>query len=229
MSDREPLFDVPSEYDAMLEQGIRLSGEDRAFFARGRVADLVAHLPGSERVRRVLDFGCGAGDGTRLLADAFPQAEVVGLDSSEPAIARARAHHGGPRLRFETVTALAGASASYDLCHLSGVLHHVRPVARPALLRALADATAPGGHLALFENNPWNVGARMVMRRIPFDRDAVPVSPRAARRLVEHASFQVRGMRYLFYFPRPLAALRRLEPWLARVPLGAQYWVLGER
>jgi hypothetical protein len=86
---------------------------------------------------------------------------------------------------------------------------------------------APQGVLAVFENNPWNVGARMVMRRIPFDRDAVPLSPPALRALLGGAGLSVRSTRFLFYFPRPLAALRPLEPWLVRVPLGAQYWVLA--
>jgi hypothetical protein len=93
----------------------------------------------------------------------------------------------------------------------------------------LRDVLAPAGWLALFENNPWNPGARMVMRRIPFDRAAVPLSPPETRRLLETAGLRVHGTRSLFYFPRPLAALRPLERYLARVPLGAQYWVLASR
>jgi SAM-dependent methyltransferase len=226
--DREPLFDVPSEYDALLHQGIRLSGEDREFFARGRVADLVGQLPETFRPRRVLDFGCGRGDTARLLGESFPTAEVVGIDSSDAAIAWAREHHGSERITFDGPAAME-AHAPFDLCHLSGVLHHVLPAERVALLGALRNALAPGGQLALFENNPWNPGTRLVMRRIPFDRDAVPLSPPETRRLVERVGLRVQGTRFLFYFPRPLAVLRPLEGWLALVPLGAQYWVLSER
>ena len=227
-SDREPLFDLPSEYDALLRQGIRLSGEDRAFFVRGRVADLVAHLPPTFRPHRVLDFGCGLGDTSGCLADAFPQAEIVGVDSSEQAVAWAREHHGGARVSFAVARTLAD-HGPFDLCYLSGVLHHVEPKSRAAVVRALRDVLTPQGLLALFENNPWNVGARMVMRRIPFDRDAVPLSPRETRRLVEGVGLHPLSVRFLFYFPRPLAVLRPLEHWLARVPLGAQYWVLAAR
>lgn len=224
----EQLFELPSEYDALLRQGIRLSGEDRAFFIRGRVADLLAQLPRGLRPRRVLDFGCGVGDTSRRLAEAFPDARVVGVDSSAGAIAWAREHHGSSRVAFGDLGALAEERA-FDLCYLAGVLHHVRPAERVAVVRRLRDVLAPGGVVALFENNPWNPGTRMVMRRIPFDRDAVPVSPRAARRLLASVGFRPLAVRFLFYFPRALALLRPLEPLLARVPLGAQYWVLAAR
>ena len=45
-------------------------------------------------------------------------------------------------------------------------------------------AGRPAGYFALFENNPWNPGARLVMRRIPFDRDAIMLSPRHAARML---------------------------------------------
>ena len=221
-------FAVPSEYDALLEQGIRLSGESRAFFIRGRVADLVAHLPEPRRPRRILDFGCGSGDASRHLAEVFPEADVVGVDSSPQAVIWAREHHGGPRIAFAALAALATLPA-FDLCYVNGVLHHVPPAARPGVVRALHDALVSGGLLALFENNPWNPGARLVMRRIPFDRDAVPMSPPEARRLLAAAGFRCRPVRSLFYFPRVLGVLRPLEGALARVPLGAQYWVPATR
>lgn len=85
----------------------------------------------------------------------------------------------------------------------------------------------PGSHLAVFENNPWNPGARMVMRRIPFDRDAIPLSFLEMRNRLRTAGFQVRESRFLFYLPNALAGLRFVEPWLAGVPLGAQYYVLA--
>src|SRR5687768_4389811 len=45
----EPLFDLAAEYDEMLDRGIRLSGESREFFLRGRVAALLAQLPAGFR------------------------------------------------------------------------------------------------------------------------------------------------------------------------------------
>lgn len=59
----------------------------------------------------------------------------------------------------------------------------------------------------------------MVMKRIPFDRDAVTITPPAARRLLERAGFEVVRTDSLFIFPKPLAWLRprklgsRNGPW----------------
>jgi len=96
-------------------------------------------------------------------------------------------------------------------------------------MAAIFAALRPGGRLALFENNAWNPGAWMVMRRIPFDLDAVPMSPREAKRHVASAGFAAIELRSLFYFPRALAALRPLERPLGRLPLGAQIQVLARR
>ena len=83
-----------------------------------------------------------------------------------------------------------------------------------------------GGHFGLWENNPWNPGTRLIMRRIPFDRDAKLLSPSRARRLLARAGFDVLRTDFLFLFPRLLSALRPLERKLTRVPVGAQYMIL---
>ena len=67
------------------------------------------------------------------------------------------------------------------------------------------------------------------MRRIPFDRNAITLSPPAARRLLRKRGFQILRTDFLFYFPRQLSWLRWLELGLARLPLGAQYQVLCQK
>lgn len=58
---------------------------------RGRpFVDLVARV-GATAPRTVVDLGCGPGNMTRLLAARWPEAEVVGMDSSADMIERARA------------------------------------------------------------------------------------------------------------------------------------------
>jgi len=224
----EPLFDLAAEYEQLLDQGLSLSGENRRFFLRGRVADLRQQLGSDLDPRRILDFGCGTGDTSRHLAEEFSDAEVLGVDNARNALAWAATHHGGPRVRFEHLDAF-DADAAFDLCYVNGVFHHVAPERRAGLVGRLSRALRTGGMLALFENNPWNPGARMVMRRIPFDRDAIPLSPPETRRLVEAAGLRVVRVRSLFYFPSALAFLRPLEPALAFPPLRTQYYVLGAK
>ena len=100
---------------------------------------------------------------------------------------------------------------------------------RPAVINYISRSLGPGGLFALWENNPWNPGARIVMKRIPFDRDAIMLSALEAKRLLRDAGFEILRVDFLFIFPRALGWLRWLEPPLSRLPFGAQYQVLGRK
>ncbi len=220
-------FEDPAVYDAQLTEGIRLSGEDKRFFIDGRLADLRGQLPSSWAPSRILDFGCGTGDTTAALHACYPTATVIGVDVAGAALDWARRNYASPTVTFADIDALPSI-ADIDLCYVNGVFHHIVPSERPAAVASILRALRPGGILALFENNPWNPGTKMVMRRIPFDRDAQTLSVLEARRLLLSSGFRTctRG-RFLFYFPRPLQFLRPIERVFTRLPLGAQYWLLA--
>jgi hypothetical protein len=96
-------------------------------------------------------------------------------------------------------------------------------------VKRIVEWLAPGGLFALWENNPWNPGTRLVMKRIPFDRDAKTLSCVNASRLLRRSGLQIREVSSYFYFPSWLKPLRHLEPRLRSVPLGAQYCVLAQK
>ncbi len=222
------LFDLTEEYTRLLNQGIRLSGEDQTFFIQGRLRDLVRSLAGREP-RRILDFGCGLGLTAFFLSQFFPKAEILGVDTAANAIGFAQSNYGSSRIGFQTLERFSECDA-FDLAYCNGVFHHIPPADRLSAATLVRRALAPGGYFALFENNPWNPGARMVMARIPFDRDAITLSPRELVRLLRAAGFEVaQSPRSLFYYPKPLALLRFTEPWLAPLPFGAQYYALAQK
>jgi trans-aconitate 2-methyltransferase len=65
-------------------------------------ADLLAHVPLTE-ARHVVDVGCGPGNSTELLAERFPEADILGLDNSPAMLEAARQRL--PNLRFEPADA----------------------------------------------------------------------------------------------------------------------------
>jgi SAM-dependent methyltransferase len=223
----EELFDLSEQYEEMLRMGVSLSGEDPAYFMRGRIDDLAERLPAGWKPNRILDFGCGTGESSAYLADKFPEASVMGVDTSASAVDLARKRHGAAHIQFGPMEQLQD-ERQFQLCYVNGVFHHIEPSRRLEAVQGIFKALSPGGYFALFENNPWNPGTQMVMSRIPFDRDAQTLSYLATQKLVKAAGFELaRATRFLFYFPRSLGTLRGLETFLHGVPLGAQYYVLG--
>lgn len=214
------------DYDAALERGLSLSGEGKEFFARGRMLWLQRRLNELGcRPRRALDFGCGVGTSTPLLLSIEGVEAATGVDVSTGSIEVARSRLPPATVRFGTVKEVL-PDGGYDLAFCNGVFHHIAPGERRAAVEYVWGALGPGGVFAFCENNPWNPGTRLVMSRVPFDKDAVMLRAGEARRLLEGVGFEALHTDFLFFFPRALAVLRRLEPALRGIPLGAQYMCL---
>lgn len=226
----EELFDKSAEYDKMLNKGISLSGEDKYFFIHGRFGDLVKNLPLEKGMEKVLDFGCGVGDATIVMKEYFPEAEITGSDTAIKALEYARCNNGANgTIRYLEIKDFQ-VQNEFDLCYVNGVFHHIPIEQRAGAIKMIYDSLKPGGLLALFENNPLNPGTKMVMSRIPFDKDAITLVPNETRRMLTLAGFKIKiKPRFLFYFPKVFRFLRPLEKFFVHIPLGAQYYFLAEK
>ncbi|HZQ06028.1 MAG TPA: class I SAM-dependent methyltransferase [Anaerolineae bacterium] len=226
----EAAFDeYAADYDAALNQGIAVSGEDKYFFAKGRVEWLAKCLAWYQyKPKRVLDFGCGTGSSTPFLLDVLGADSVVGVDISAKLVKIAQESYGSARAQFARMADYQ-PNAQFDLAFCSGVFHHIPLYQRATSLKYIFDSLRPGSLFALWENNPWNLGTRYVMAHIPFDKGAITLSPPTAQRLLQSGGFRVLRTDFLFIFPKMLAPLRAIEPALSRLPLGAQYQVLGRK
>ncbi|WP_028813034.1 class I SAM-dependent methyltransferase [Streptomyces flavidovirens] len=127
---------------------------------------IAGRFRGARGVRRVLDIGSGPGIITCVLAEVFPDAEVVAVDST-PALlerARARAERSGLGARVRTVVAEVpgdlGSLGEADLVWAANSLHHVGD--QRAALTGFAGLLRPGGTVALFEGG-------LPVRRLPRD------------------------------------------------------------
>jgi SAM-dependent methyltransferase len=223
----QELFDgYAKNYDAALSNALAPSGENREFFAEGRVAWLARCLSGlGASPRRVLDFGCGDGSTTPILQRVLGPEFCIGVDVSPKSLEIARTAHANERIRFEPIEDVRSDWAM-DLAYCNGVFHHIAPEARPAVLGMIRDALKAGGLFALWENNSWNPATRYVMSRCPFDEDAILLSPSGARGLLKQAGFEIVRTDFRFIFPHALRGLRKLEDFAHRLPLGAQFQVL---
>lgn len=109
--------------------------------------DLISRLV-QEAPATVLDVGCGPGNSTQALSVRFPQADILGIDSSEAMITAAKAAL--PDLSFTLCDASTGLPAlgrTFDLVFSNACLQWIPD--HPALLRALFDILTPGGCLAV--------------------------------------------------------------------------------
>lgn len=221
--------DYADDYDRTLNEGLAIAGDDKDFYAGQRV-DWLEHrlVELGSPPRAVLDFGCGVGTNIQPLLKLDSLAHLTGIDISVDSLRRAGDLYSDPRVRFVQQKQFSPA-ADLDLVFCNGVFHHVPPDERPGLLGIILRSLQRGGYFAFWENNMWNPGTRYLMKKLPFDRDAIPISPPTGKKLLQRAGFEIATVDFLFVFPRQLSALRFIEPWITRLPIGAQYMVLGRK
>lgn len=137
----------------------------------------------------MLDFGCGCGSSSILLARAGAKVRGVELMAPLREIAKLRVRDEGLGDRIEIVdaplmTALPFERESFDHISMNAVVEHVRPEERGPILRHLWDLLKPGGLLVITEtpNRVWPYdGHTTRLPLIPWL--PLPLACRAARNL----------------------------------------------
>jgi SAM-dependent methyltransferase len=158
-------------------------------------------LRAATRIRpgdRVLDIGCGAGQTTRDAARAAAPGDVLGIDVSEPALARARqltVAEGLDNVTYEQADAQVHAFAPdrFDVAiSRFGVMFFADPV---AAFTNIARALRPEGRLVALvwqrrEDQEWAVAIDDALRASTWDESPFSLGdPAATRRLLADAGF----------------------------------------
>lgn len=127
--------------------------------------ELLARVP-LEQPRLIYDLGCGSGQITRMIAERWPSAEVVGIDHSPEMLAQAAALPSPVQWVEADIGDWLPASAP-DLIFSNAALQWVGDHDR--LFPQLAAQLAPGGCLAVQMPLSWGLPSHRLMREVLAD------------------------------------------------------------
>lgn len=107
--------------------------------------DLISHIHAKPGMN-ILDLGCGTGELTRIIADKFPGARVLGVDTSAEMLSKASGH---PNISFaqRSIEEQLQLAEKWDLIVANASLQWVND--HPALFPTLISRLLPGGQLAV--------------------------------------------------------------------------------
>jgi SAM-dependent methyltransferase len=223
-SDKVGFDQYADEYVKLLDAQKRMFGGERSYFSEYKIKLLREMFP--NRVGSILDFGSGVGLSIPYIKQYFPEAQITATDISSGSLAHLAA-------RFPDIDVTPDADVDFrrfDVILVITVLHHVAPKLRPALMERLVKMLGSGGRLCIFEHNPYNPLTRRMVSTCPFDSDAILLDRAESRSLItQSAKLRVSRTGYTLFVPHALRSLRFIEPALSWLPLGGQYYVVGER
>jgi SAM-dependent methyltransferase len=220
---------VADEYLAIHSRNIRFTGEDPEYFARYKIAEVRRRWDAARKAspKTILDFGTGVGASLPHLARMFPDADLTALEVSQKCLALAQAR--GVKAEFVCYEGdrIPLPEEKFDLVFSSCVFHHIPSTEHVGLLAQLRRLLRPGGWLVIFEHNPVNPVTRYIVATCKFDENAVLIPASQLKAREKAAGFSKIGVAYTGFFPGALRFLRALEPYLAALPVGAQYYTLA--
>ncbi|MBF0274563.1 MAG: class I SAM-dependent methyltransferase [Nitrospinae bacterium] len=214
-------FDQFSEnYDECLKSQINISGEDTEYFDIYKVNTLMDFYFKGVNDVNVLDYGCGIGKLSFLIAEKSSGIHVTGYDISKKSIENATARNSHENLSFTTDLT---QEREFDFIIVSNVFHHILSGERMKILEELKSKLKKEGKIIVIEHNPLNPITRYVVKNCAFDVNAEIITLREFIALGKKVGLSVFDKRYIVFFPSFLKVLRPLEKKLGFFPLGAQY------
>ncbi len=107
--------------------------------------------------RKILDLGCGTGSTTLMLKQAFPKAEVIGLDLSPYMLIMAeyKANKAGLDIQWlhRKAQATGFSENNFDLVTASLLFHETPPFISQQILQESFRLLVPGGQVIILDGN----------------------------------------------------------------------------
>ena len=173
--------------------------------------------------REIVDLGCGPGNSTQLLSRRFPDAEIVGLDTSDAMLAHARRRVPGAEFRRQDIADWRPENPP-DLIFANAALHFLPD--HHELFPRLAAALPSGGQLAVQMPDNVREASHAAMRLVAVEGPwADRLGPIAKSRPV------IAGFEDYYAWLRPLCP--RIDVWMTTYvhpldgPQGIADWFAG--
>tara|TARA_B100001250_G_C19814188_1_gene797343 strand:- start:4434 stop:5105 length:672 start_codon:yes stop_codon:yes gene_type:complete len=205
------------------EKTFKFFAPDRYYFVKYKV-DLLADII-KDNPKSILDYGCGIGLALPYFLSNFPNSKISATDISEESLSLVYKN-------FKDINVISDESLhvnSFDIIYCSGVFHHIPLKDRKHVLEKLFKCLNKNGLLCVFEHNPYNPITRKMVSSCEFDDDAELITKGKMRKLIEVSSFKILKSNYALFFPKLLSKLMLLERYLGWLPLGGQYFIIGEK
>jgi ubiquinone/menaquinone biosynthesis C-methylase UbiE len=167
---------------------------------------LPLHLPRPASSCRYLDFACGTGRVTEIVAPMV--SETVGVDVSESMLAVARSKISTARFVHIDVTKEPFETGSFDVVSAFRFFGNANPALREDALAAMHRSLRAGGLLITNNHrNPWAL--INLVQRVQGEAPAIDLTYRRFDQLLRNAGFE-------------LVAVRAIGAWLFRHALVAR-------
>ena len=141
---------LASDYIARHDEVLCMAGGNSDYFYQKKIELILDRIKGQPR--RILDYGCGTGRLTALLAKAFPNAEICGYDPSAASIEEAKKAVVDSS-NIVLSTSFDSIESKFDMIVIAGVFHHIPDVHRARIVHAIISRLDSGSQLFFFEHN----------------------------------------------------------------------------
>lgn len=217
-------------YRDAVNESLGFTGLNVDFFTRVKadyLRDLLSEQFTSLDDISLLDIGCGVGNYHKLVKSYV--GSLTGVDVAAECVSQAKADNPGVRYDSYDGRRLPYEDGSFDAAFTICVMHHVPPENWPDFVAEALRVLRPGGLFAVFEHNPLNPLTMRVVNRCPFDRNAVLLKSSRTVDLLRNAGFNEVVAHFILSMPAANDLLRKIDRVFARLPFGAQYYVVGTK
>ena len=155
--------------------------------------------------------------------------QTTGIDVAASVVEHAeKAHSGNYYLTYDGHR-IPFDDNSFDVAFTICVMHHVPPPQWADFLAEMRRVDRPGGIAVVFEHNPHNPVTRRIVNTCPFDENAVLLKPGHLRSLVQSAGLNNIEKKFIIFTPFEAPTFKRFDRAIGWLPLGAQYYVCGQK